>query len=145
MNFENWKKTIFSLDRYENSNDAKKFEILILEKPVDASEKQYINCLLKTFSNQDDYGIQEKVLASLDNVNQRTFYEVLGEGFQELLKNTDEQEWGLLILGRIINSGNKSNIKELAASARKCTDKSMLNFLKSEEFQDEYPEIAEFL
>ena len=58
MNFKHWKQTLFSLDRYENGGDAKTFTALIAQKPADASEGQYIEALLQTFSNQDDYGIQ---------------------------------------------------------------------------------------
>ena len=74
MNFKEWKETIFSLNRYENSEDVKKFSMLVADKPVDATEKQYIKCLLETFSNQDDYGIQEGVLTVLDSVNQIVFF-----------------------------------------------------------------------
>ena len=145
MNFKEWKETIFSLNRYENSEDVKKFSMLVADKPVDATEKQYIKCLLETFSNQDDYGIQEGVLTVLDSVNQRVFFETLGENFQKFLEHTKEKEWGLLILGRVINSNNHININELVSTSKKCNDKTMFEFLKSEYFQDEYPEISLFL
>lgn len=145
MNFKEWKETIFSLNRYENSEDAKKFSILVADRPVDTTEKLYIKCLLETFSNQDDYGIQERVLTVLDSVNQRVFFETLGENFQKFLENTKEKEWGLLILGRVINSNNHININELVSTSKKCNDKTMFEFLKSEYFQDEYPEISLFL
>ena len=145
MNFKEWKETIFSLDRYENGEDAKKFSTLIADKPSDATEKQYIECLLETFSDQDDYGVQEGVLTVLDSVNQRIFFETLGENFQNLLESTKEKEWGLLILGRVINSNNNININELISVSKKCKNKTMLELLKSEYFQDEYPEISVFL
>ena len=132
MNFNQWKQTLFSLDRYENGGDAKTFTALI-------------EALLQTFSNQDDYGIQESVLTVLDGVAQAVFFETLGNMFQEFLSNTEEQEWGLLLLGRTVNSCNEAAIKEMVSAARKCTDKTMLAFLKSEEFCSEYPEILPFL
>ena len=145
MNFNQWKQTLFSLDRYENGGDAKTFTALIAQKPADASERQYIEALLQTFSNQDDYGIQESVLTVLDGVAQAVFFETLGNMFQEFLSNTEEQEWGLLLLGRTVNSCNEAAIKEMVSAAQKCTDKTMLEFLKSEEFCSEYPEILPFL
>ena len=49
MNFNQWKQTLFSLDRYENGGDAKAFTALIAQKPADASERQYFGVLAAKF------------------------------------------------------------------------------------------------
>ncbi|WDH22133.1 hypothetical protein [Pseudomonas chlororaphis] len=139
--FESWQEKLTSLDRYENSEDAREFSKLV-ESVVGELDARTIDALLDTFCDEDDYGIQERVLVVLDNADADIYAERLAINFSKLKSKASGKEWPLILIGRIVNSVNVEKIKSIVSAAKK--HKDLDDFIHSDEFLDEYPEIEDY-
>lgn len=64
--FKVWRDKLVSLDRYENQEDAREFSALV-SSVRDELDAKTIDVLLSTFCDEDDYGVQERVVGVLDH------------------------------------------------------------------------------
>lgn len=140
--FNQWRNNLLSLNRYEDPADARAF-VQLAEDVQDQLDGRVIDTLLDTFCDDDDYGIQESILGVLDNADAKLYAERLDVKFPDLLHNASEQEWPLLLLGRIVNSGDTNKLKAIVKVA-KGTQGSLNTFIHSPDFLDEYPEIEDY-
>lgn len=146
--FYQWRSDLMGFDRYESEEDGKSF-VELARKARGQFDEDVIEVLLDTFSNEDDYGIQEAILGVLDDAEPSMYSAVLARKFTSLLLNASEQEWPLLIVGRIINSGDPRRIVPMIQAAANDKDHSaggaMDKFIRSSYFTSEYPEITPYL
>lgn len=140
--FEVWRDKLTSLDRYENSEDARAFSNLV-EDVIRELDARTIDVLLDTFCDEDDYGIQERVLVVLDKADSDIYAERLAINFSKLKSKASGKEWPLILIGRIVNSANIEKIKAIVSAAKKSKD--LNDFIRSDEFLDEYPEIGDYI
>ncbi|MBN3767640.1 hypothetical protein [Burkholderia sp. Ac-20365] len=140
--FEQWRKALLSMDRYENPTDARTFAKLA--KDVQAQlDGRVIDTLLDTFCDDDDYGIQESILVVLDKADAKLYAERLAFKFPDLLRNASAQEWPHILIGRVVNSSETEKIREIVDVARR-TQGQLDKFIHSEDFLNEYPEISTY-
>ena len=131
-------------DRY--GMDSEKFSDLInsIEKP----NRDELNFLLSTFSDEDDFGVQEVVLSALDRAADDDFIPIFVDNFLYLLKNCTQQEWAFLIIGRYVNALNKVRLKKIIefVDIKDSLPKVTLHsFLCSDYFLNEYPEFFDLV
>ena len=107
--FNKWRNNLLTLDRYENSSDAKEF-LRLAKSASQELNTQVIDTLLGTFTNADDYGVQESILLILDKADPELYAERLASNFPTILQSASENEWPLILIGRIINSGSENKI-----------------------------------
>jgi len=145
--FEQWKTKIWSLDRYGTQEDSEEFMRLVEE--ADTHDRRVLVELLKTFNNEYDEGIQQTVEHVLDKFDYDMFAECLVEQFPSMQYRSSEREWPLLIIARYINSENSELLKLFAKYSEKDANRnnplSMYNFMRSEYFLDECPEMLTYL
>lgn len=139
--FDSWRDKLNSLDRYESSEDAREFSKLV-ESVSGELDARTIDVLLDTFCDEDDYGIQERVLVVLDNADSDIYAERLAINFSKLQSKASGKEWPLIMIGRVVNSANSEKIKSIVSAAKK--HKDLEDFIHSDEFLDEYPEIEDY-
>lgn len=136
-----WKQKLQSLDPYESDVDCDVF-FELLDDVQGYLSGDVISVLLDTFTNADDYGIQERVLVTLDGSDPLEFVSQLSQGFERLLARSSEKEWPLILLGRIFNSGGEW-VEPLIDAAQ--SNSVLQNFLRGDEFLGEYPEVEAIL
>jgi hypothetical protein len=145
--FEQWKEKLWSLNRYGTPEDSDDFEKLVKES--DINDKRVLVELLKTFNNEDDYGIQHSVEHVLDTFDPDMFAECFVEQFPDMQSRSSEQEWPLLLIGRYVNSKDSVTLKLFVEYSEKDNNRdgllSMYNFMRSDYFLDEYPEMLPYL
>lgn len=137
--FNSWKVQVLNKNRYEENTEI--FEKLV-DQVLNNPNINQVEALFDTFSNLDDYGIQDHVLLVLDKINDELFVDALVNKFNNLVVNSSEKEWPLLIIGRYVNSDCKSRIKLI--KNRSLENKVLFEFLGSDFFLDEYPEYEDF-
>lgn len=143
--FNKWRNNLLTLDRYENSSDAKEF-LRLAKSASQELNTQVIDTLLGTFTNADDYGVQESILLILDKADPELYAERLASNFLKILQSASENEWPLLLIGRIVNSGSENKIKCVITAAKNAAiPRVMYDFICSDYFLDEYPEIKPYL
>jgi hypothetical protein len=145
--FEQWKTKLWSLDRYGTLEDSDEFEKLVKES--DIHDRRVLVELLKTFNNDHDEGVQHSVEHVLDTFDHNMFAECLVKQFPDMQSRSSEQEWPLLLIGRYVNSHNSVRLRLFVEYSEKDNNKddplSMYNFMRSDYFLDEYPEMLPYL
>ena len=141
--FMAWKHALMALDRYEDADDVKVF-IAMVRAVRDRLDARVIDVLLSTFTDQDDYGVQQAVEFVLDSADPALFADRLAAGFPDLQRREGAMEWSLLLPGRIINSRDQVRIWALVDAADR-QEGSLGRYLRSEGFLDEYPELRPYL
>ncbi|WP_174492917.1 hypothetical protein [Acinetobacter sp. Marseille-Q1623] len=139
MNIDHLIFKLSHLDRY--GADVEEFIALINALPQALCPK-VIDALFHTFSQEDDFGIQETVLARLDTISDDEFAHALNRNFNYLLTACSEQEWLLLIIGRYVNAQHSARLNAILKIADK--NPQILLFLTSDYFVNEYPEIKRY-
>ncbi|RYC47002.1 hypothetical protein [Pectobacterium zantedeschiae] len=140
--FETWRNKLLSLDRYENAEDARTFSTLV-EGVIGNLDAKTIDVLLDTFCDDDDYGIQERVLVVLDHADSSLYAERLAANFSKIKNKASDKEWPLMLIGRIVNSENGAKINAIVLAAKK--HKPLDDFIRSDEFLEEYPELNSYI
>ncbi|KML70788.1 hypothetical protein [Pectobacterium peruviense] len=140
--FEAWRDELLSLDRYENAEDARQFSTLV-KGVIGKLDAKTIDVLLDTFCDDDDYGIQERVLVVLDHADATLYAERLATNFAKIKNQASDKEWPLILIGRMVNSENDEKINAIVLAAKK--HKSFDDFIRSDEFLDEYPELTSYI
>ncbi|MFJ4347447.1 hypothetical protein [Pseudomonas sp. NPDC089401] len=140
--FLDWKQNLGSIDPYENEKDCEIF-FRLLSKVEGQLDGPIIDALLGTFTNADDYGVQERVMVILDGADPSEYASRLAAGFEGLIRRSSEKEWPLIILGRIFNSDDLLLINAIVDAAR--NNQVLREFMRSDEFLEEYPEVEGIL
>ncbi|AVD82346.1 hypothetical protein C4Q28_09320 [Pseudomonas sp. SWI6] len=137
-----WKQKLQSLDPYESEADCSMF-FKLLDEVQGRTNEEVISVLLDTFTNADDYGVQERVLIVLDGSDPIEFASELSKGFERLLARSSEKEWPLILLGRVFNTGGSNWIVPITDAAR--SNPVLRDFLRSDDFLAGYPEVKAIL
>lgn len=128
------------LDRYGQDVDA---FVNLIESISAHADDDVIDALFETFNNQEDFGIQDTVLSKLDKISDEKFVHGLIRNFNHILKNTTEQEWALLIIGRYVHADDQKRINRIYELAPQ--NIALFSFIKSDYFMQEYPEVKSYL
>ncbi|WP_158664626.1 hypothetical protein [Pseudomonas sp. SWI6] len=115
----------------------------LLDEVQGRTNEEVISVLLDTFTNADDYGVQERVLIVLDGSDPIEFASELSKGFERLLARSSEKEWPLILLGRVFNTGGSNWIVPITDAAR--SNPVLRDFLRSDDFLAGYPEVKAIL
>ena len=154
---------LFQWDRY--GQDALKFSTLIDD--IAQPNPEQLSVLFLTFSDEDDFGLQECVMRALDRADDDEFACGLVSYFSIICEHAMQQEWPWLILGRYINAENikrlhriehwiavlkhstdtelrslftENALQAVSLENRKSSAEHLQMFLQSDDFNDEYPE-----
>ncbi|MGS7252891.1 hypothetical protein HG549_02645 [Pseudomonas sp. SK] len=137
-----WKQKLQSLDPYESEVDCRIF-FELLDEVQGRTNKEAVGVLLDTFTNADDYGVQERVLVVLDGADPIEFASELSKCFERFLARSSEKEWPLILLGRVFNTGDANWVAPIIDAAQ--SNPVLRNFLRSDDFLAEYPEVKAIL
>ena len=142
--FEVWANHILSLCDFKSQDEIDEFCNLLntAKKEIDAD---IVRVLLRTFSDVDDYGIQEQTRNVIESVDKNIFYPVLIDELQALIERSSEKEWALTLLGLEFQYGNPDLLID---SLKSCDDEKQVAFKKfvsSPHFLEEYPEAKEYV
>jgi hypothetical protein len=146
--FEQWKSRLWFFGPYGNPDDYDDEFKKLLEE-ADHTDRRVLVELLKTFTNEDDYGLQESVFHVLEKFDPDMFAECLVEQFPDLQVRSSEKEWPLLIIGGYVNSEDDVMLRLFVEYSEKSANRddplSMYNFMRSEYFLYDYPEMLPYM
>lgn len=143
--FEKWRNELLSLDRYENPNDAKKF-VQLTKSIINELDARVVDVLLSTFCDEDDYGIQEAVLLVLDTADANVYADSIAKKFPDVLRQSINNEWPLILVGRIVNSESADRLNAIVSAAKNPSNPKELNdFIQNDYFLGEYPQFKPYL
>lgn len=101
--------------------------------------------LVRTFSDADDFGLMERTRNILENTSRAIFYPVLLQELGALISRAPEKQWAITLVGIELEYGDFDLLLSCAMKSPEEIKQIFLNFIKSDEFLDEYPAVLKYL
>jgi hypothetical protein len=139
-----WETHLLALDRYENEQDGAEF-LKQVQSVKSAVDLPVAKALMKTFVDADDYGIQERVSTVLNTAPEPVRFQALIDDMPRLVRQGSGKEWPLLLLGDVFSYGDPDVFFYLYARSDELSRQAVRTVLESEEFQEEYPDVKQYL
>ncbi|MFC7422033.1 hypothetical protein ACFQNF_19425 [Iodobacter arcticus] len=100
--------------------------------------------LLATFSDCDDYGVQERTRNVLESSAKDTYYPALICSLSKIDEASPNKEWALTLLGIEFEYGNPELLIEYANNSEEKYKEFFFDFISRESFVSEYPSSIKF-
>ncbi|WP_248919345.1 hypothetical protein [Pseudomonas entomophila] len=144
FNFDHWRTRLHTCEKFENEGDDEKFLTLLSEAEEHMSYEVAL-ALLQTFSDADDFGIQERTRNILEAADRRIFYPALIAALDGIIKRAPNKEWATTLVGIELDYGDFELLLEYIKKSPDNERKIATSFIKSKEFSSEYPGILKHL
>ncbi|MGL4997993.1 MAG: hypothetical protein ACRC5T_03245 [Cetobacterium sp.] len=132
---EKWKKKLLNSSNRSNEQEEREF-LRLVDEAFNNCSLETARVLMKTFSNVEDYGTQERVCSVLATADEAIVIQSILEELPRLVSQAPE--WAEFLLGLEIE--NRGILLEKIASQMPENIKKILRILlKKEDFQDLYP------
>src|SRR3970040_861219 len=96
-----WKERILGLKhRYTDESESKEF-VSLVDKMMGKCTIEVVKVLMKTFTSEPDYGIQESVVSVLASAQPEVYVQALLEELPRL--SSEAPEWAETLVGREIH------------------------------------------
>lgn len=144
VEFEVWASRILSVCQLKCQGEIDEFCNLLSRAPnqIDA---EVVRVLLRTFSDVDDYGIQEQTRNIVQSADKHVYYPILLDKLQGLVDRSPEKEWALTLLGMEFQYGKPELLLDLFKTRSKETQEFFRQFVSAADFMDEYAEAVKFV
>jgi len=101
--------------------------------------------LLRTFSDTDDFEIQERTRNVVEAADRHIFYPALIRELGGIIERAPQKQWAVTLVGIELESGD---FEFLMGNVLQSSDEErigFISFLKSSEFRGEYPAVSKYL
>lgn len=141
FSFETWRKRLHFCEDFTTEQKSDEFLSLL------RTAEENINCdvvveLLRTFSDADDFGIQERTRNLVEATDRSIFYPALVSELNGLIARSPQKQWAVTLIGIELEYGDFGLLLDYANKASGDLRSTFLAFIGSEEFRTEYPEVA---
>lgn len=141
FSFETWRKRLHFCEDFTTEQKSDEFLSLL------RTAEENINCdvvveLLRTFSDADDFGIQERTRNLVEATDRSIFYPALVSELNGLITRSPQKQWAVTLIGIELEYGDFGLLLDYANKASGDLRSTFLAFIGSEEFRTEYPEVA---
>src|SRR4051794_24093212 len=96
-----WKAKILSLQDKDTEDAANEF-VALVDQAVNRCDLETARALMKTFTTDEDYGVQESVVSALSTAKPEDYQTALLEDLPRLLR--DAPEWAQTLIEREVKS-----------------------------------------
>lgn len=103
-----------------------------------------VKTLLATFSDRDDYGLQEKTRNILESLDKNLYYPALVCLLPNIDKASPQKEWAITLLGIEFDYGNPDLLIDFANRSDEACKAFFFDFISRESFVSEYPSAMKF-
>lgn len=101
--------------------------------------------LIRTFSDADDFGLQERTRNILESADQRVFYPALVQELSGLIERSPRKQWAVTLVEIELEYGDFNRLLDYVSRSRSNDRDAFLRFVKSDEFLDDYPAVLNYL
>ncbi|MBR8335535.1 hypothetical protein KDW69_28190 [Burkholderia ambifaria] len=147
-------KTCFSFDQWRDrlhacadfASEEKCDEFLELLKAAEENMSYEIVVeLLRTFSDVDDFGIQERTRNVVEAADRHIFYPALIREIWGIIYRAPQKQWAVTIVGIEFEYGDFDSLMRNVLQSSGEERAGFISFLKSSEFMGEYPKVSKYL
>ncbi|MDR2307805.1 MAG: hypothetical protein LBE53_11510 [Paucimonas sp.] len=144
FDFQIWYQRLKSCESLSSENESDQFLHLLDEAEKNMSYEVAL-ALISTFSDADDFGVQERTRNVLEAADRHVFYPALIEGLGGLVERSPEKQWALTLVGIEVDYGDFGLLLNYVNKAREKDRSTALSFMRSEDFVSEYPNVLSYL
>ncbi|MDZ4016997.1 hypothetical protein [Pseudomonas sichuanensis] len=144
FNFDCWLTSLHACEKFEREGDHEKFLTLLSEVEENMSCEVAL-ALLQTFSDADDFGIQERTRNILEAADRSIIYPALIAELGGIIKRAPNKEWAITLVGIELDYGDFELLLEYIKKSPDSERETAISFLKSEDFSSEYPGVLKYL
>lgn len=129
---EEWRNRVLALsDYYHDDSVARQFYLTVLQGTGNC-DLDDVRTLLKTFTEHEDYGVQEGVVSVLDAAPREIYLKALLERLPSLLNTAPR--WAISLIGTELESNTEALAKAVVA-APEDAKQALLMLLRDEDFR----------
>lgn len=144
FSFEAWRKRLHFCEDFASEQKSDEF-LSLLKMAEENINYDVIVELLRTFSDADDFGIQERTRNLVEAADRAVFYPALVNELSGLISRSPQKQWAVTLVGIELEYGDFGLLLKYAENASDHQRSTFRSFIDSEEFRSEYPEVAKYL
>jgi len=101
--------------------------------------------LLRTFSDADDFGIQDRTRNVVEATDRHIFYPALIREIGGIIDRAPQKQWAVTIVGIEFEYGDFDSLMRNVLQSSGEEMAGFISFLKSSESMSEYPKVSKYL
>lgn len=141
---ETWRVRLHFCEDF--TTEQKSDEFLSLLKTAEANiSYDVVVELLRTFSDADDFGIQERTRNLVQISDRSLLYPALVSELNGLIARSPQKQWAVTLIGSELQYGDFASLLGYVNEASRDQRSTFLSFIGSEEFRSGHPEVERFL
>ncbi|KVT48958.1 hypothetical protein [Burkholderia ubonensis] len=144
FSFEYWRERLHACEDFSSEEKCDEFLALVTEAQSNMSYEVAVE-LLRTFSDADDFGVQERTRNAVEAADRHLFYPALVGELGGLILRSPEKQWAVTLVGIEAEHGDFNLLLSYVSRASKAERDTFVSFIKSEEFLSEYPVASKYL
>lgn len=144
FSFETWRKRLHFCEDFTSEQKSDEF-LSLLKTAEENINYDVVVELLRTFSDADDFGIQERTRNLVEATDRTVFYPALVSELSGLITRSPQKQWAVTLLGIELEYGDFDLLLDYANKASGHLRSTFLSFIGSEEFRSEYPDVEKYL
>lgn len=137
----NWESKLLLVARRSNEEETKEF-LRLVDQAFGLCTLDIARVLMKTFSDEPDYGTQERVVSVLATAENAIVTQAILEELPRLAE--EAPEWTESLIGLEVDR-RPELLQEIAAKMPDNVRSVLIKLLNSEEFQDFYPRAKDII
>lgn len=144
FNFDHWRERLHVCDDFGDEAKSDEFLGLLDEAEKNMGYDVAIE-LLKTFSDVDDCGVQERTRNVLEASGREFFYPALVQELHGIIKRSPKKQWAVTLVGTEVGYGDFNLLMSYINKASGNVRREVISFLKSDEVLSEYSDVSKYL
>ncbi|WP_414444863.1 hypothetical protein [Burkholderia sp. 22PA0106] len=144
FNFDHWRERLHVCDDFGDEAKSDEFWGLLDEAEKNMGYDVAVE-LLKTFSDVDDFGVQERTRNVLEASGREIFYPALVRELHGIIERSPKKQWAVTLIGIEVDYGDFNLLISYVNKASEDVRREIILFLKSDDVLSEYPDVSRYL
>ncbi|WP_084152549.1 hypothetical protein [Burkholderia sp. A1] len=144
FSFEKWKERLHACEDFLSESKCDEFTSLLAEAENNLTYEVVVE-LIKTFSDADDFGVQERTRNLVESASREIYYPALVRELDGLIERSPEKQWALTLVGIEVEYGDFEMLLGCVDQAPKKMKSDFFSFIGSDDFLSEYPDVSKYL
>ncbi|WP_081060800.1 hypothetical protein [Burkholderia gladioli] len=142
--FEKWKERLHACEDFSSEAKCDEFTSLVAEAENNLTYEVVVE-LIKTFSDADDFGVQERTRNLVESATREIYYPALVRELGGLIERSPEKQWALTLVGIEVEYGDFEVLLDYVNQAPEKLQDVFFSFVGSDDFLSEYPDVSKYL
>lgn len=142
--FEIWAEHLHADQDFSTEEKCDRFLNLLEDAQKNMSYDVAVE-ILRTFSDADDFEIQEHSRIILESIDKNIFYPALIQELDGIIKRSPQKEWATTLVGIEFDYGNPDDLMRVVQKSPEKSRAVFYEFVASQGFLSEYPSALKYI